>query len=331
MKIINFTHQDLDGVLCALSVQRYYGKENVDIVYCSYNTINKYVMDLLTTDEHEKYGFIYITDISVSPETAEFIENNMKHKVILIDHHINTNTEHLNKYDWVTLQKNDPEDGLVTSACMMVYKHFYNRVVEMATPDEDGYFENEFENSNLLHIIELGRDYDTWQWKDKNNIMAKNLNTLCTMLGFERFLAECRHQVFMFDEYYCSFGIEPHLQLLLDLQAEDVDRCLKTAEKNLYIKEYDDYKIGVYYGSEHVSEICNLLCDNHPELDAIMCINMKTGASIRTNRDDIHVGELAKKIGLPHNINGGGHAKASGVSLTNEFKEKFIDLLLGGN
>lgn len=329
MKIINYTHADLDGVLCSLSLQRYYGNDNVDIVYCGYNTVNEYIMKLLTTDEHEKYDLVYITDISVSIETAIFIEENMKDKVILIDHHTNSNTEHLKKYDWVTLQENDPDDGLKTSACMMVYKYFYNKIVESAIPDKDGYFDNEFENSNLLHIIELGRDYDTWVWKDKDNIMAKNLNTLCTMLGFERFLGECRHQIFMFDEYFCSFGIDPHLQLLLDLQEEDVERCLKSAEKNLYVKTYDDLKIGVYYGSDHVNEVCNLLCENHPELDAIMCINMKTGASIRTNRNDIHVGELSKKIGAPHNINGGGHAKASGISLTNEFKEKFIDLLLG--
>lgn len=333
MKIYNITHSDLDGVLCSLSLIRYYGRQNVEIAYCGYNNVNGTLYNLLKSGEHENYDLIYITDISINENMAKWVENNFKDKVVLIDHHINTTTEHLQQYDWVIRQENDKEDGFKTSACKMVYDYLLRKDESEAPVIDEEYDVKDtfFYNAILEEIVDLGREYDTWLWKERDNLKAKELNAICQILGFDRFLRECLSQVAYYDEFYVgAFEFDDTLRLILDLQNEEIERYVESAEKYMYVKEYDGLKIGVYFGERFTSEICNILCENHPESDAVICINMKTGCSIRTVKDDLHVGELAKKIGEAHGIAGNGHSKASGITMTPEFKEKFVDLLLKG-
>lgn len=323
MKILNATHVDLDGVLCSLSIQKYYGIDNVEIKFCGYHNIDTIVKEGLESGE---YDLVYITDISVSEECAKFIEDNYKDKVVLIDHHVNSVTKLLEKYSWVILKENDDEDGLKTSACKMVYDYFVN--MEYANVNEDE--ELIFDNSVLKDVVLLGRDWDTWLWSTNGNTKARNLNVVCQKLGFDRLLSECHHQIHLCEEYYTSaeFEFNDAIGLIVELYDEELDRYVESCDKNLYIKDFNGVKLGIYYGELFASECANMLCKKHPELDAIMGISMKTGASIRSIGDKLHVGELAKEIGVPHNIKGGGHFNSAGVTLTPEFKETFIDNLL---
>ena len=72
----------------------------------------------------------------------------------------------------------------------------------------------------------------------------------------------------------------------------------------------------------HTSELGNILCERHEELDFIAII--KQGAvSLRTVKDDINLTDIAKQFG------GGGHPKASGFPLGKDKLDKFICELLG--
>ena len=59
----------------------------------------------------------------------------------------------------------------------------------------------------------------------------------------------------------------------------------------------------------------------HPELDFVVIINIDKTISYRTNKNNIDLGEFAKIYG------GGGHPQAAGSPVSDEVKNKIIDML----
>ncbi|MGL5751182.1 MAG: DHHA1 domain-containing protein [Paraclostridium sp.] len=326
MKIFNITHYDLDGLGCNLLLRHHYGNKDVDVAYCGYDNANETLNKLLTTNEHEKYDHIYITDISISEEMANLVESEFSHKVVLIDHHINSSTEHLHKYDWVQLRKNKLDIDEQTSGTYMVWD--YLRKLQ----DDEVYPHNDMYNCVLCDVVSNIDKYDTWLWKTKYNVdKPSKLNTLFNILGYERFIPMIEGQIWQSAEYYycdAEFEIDDNMQLLLDLKDSELQRYIKSSDKNLYRYTINGYYVGIYYGEKYASEVCNALCELNDDLDAVACINMRSGISIRTIKDDVHVGELARYIADIHGISGNGHAKASGVTLTSENKQEFIKYIV---
>jgi nanoRNase/pAp phosphatase (c-di-AMP/oligoRNAs hydrolase) len=73
------------------------------------------------------------------------------------------------------------------------------------------------------------------------------------------------------------------------------------------------------FAEQNISELGNELCKMNPDIDFVIMVEMGTKKiSLRTVRDDIHLGELAKEIG------GGGHPKAAGAQFD---EQKIIDFL----
>ena len=82
-------------------------------------------------------------------------------------------------------------------------------------------------------------------------------------------------------------------------------------------------RYSLIFNERYKSELGNTLSIKNPELDFIIMINLSGGISFRTNKD-IDLSEIAESLG------GGGHKKACGAPIPNEYKEKLINEIFKG-
>ena len=302
-----FCHTDLDGVGCAILAKLAFC-DNVDISYCNYDNIDKEVLAWHFKVEN-MHTPVFITDISVSEETANILNEN-RNDAVLLDHHATALV--LNKFSWCEVHIED-FDGTATCGTKLFFEHlFYSK-----------HF-NSLSNKSLhklVEFVEMVRDYDTWRWKEiDGGIDCKRLNDLYYLYGTEVFInwviSRVKSPAY---KYFPAFD-EGDLALLENKQKE-IDKYIEVKDKQM-IRYHDTfgYICGVVFAERFFSELGNKLAEMHPELHYIAMIDISDGkVSYRGVRDDIDLGgEIA------HSYGGGGHKKAAGST----FDGKSMELLV---
>lgn len=303
-----FTHTDLDGVGCAVLAQLAFGKENIDVLYCNYDDINKTVQDFILSNWNDNIP-IYITDISVNDEVADLL--NQRGNVQLLDHH--PTALGLNKYSWCNVAV-DGSDGIKTSGTMLFY-HWLAL---------NGCFDAELEaNKSLERFADLVRNYDTWRWSTlgKDGVICKQVNDLLYLYDRDRFIQWSISEIH--DEVFPRLYAED--ELVLNLKQKQIDKYIESKDKTMYVTEFCGMKCGFVFAENYFSELGNRLCQIHPEIDFVAMIDMddKT-VSYRTVKENIDLGnDIAKLFG------GGGHPKAAGSQFTDEIKLATIEKIFG--
>lgn len=295
------THSDLDGIGCEILFRYVEGmfNNNIDVVIAEYNDVNEVVENTLNKLENGEYTKLFITDLSISDELAKRIrDNNMNVK--LLDHH--PSAEFLNKYKFANVII---ESGRGKECGTSLLASHYCKYLQHV-------------NIEVVKFIELVRQYDTWEWKDKyNNIDAKKLNDLLYILGREKFvnliLQKLLNNESLFDET---------TNLILELKQNEINNYINTKENDLIIKEILGYKAGVIMCDMYSSELGNVLSEKHPELDFIAIIKQNS-IGLRCIKDNINLTEIAKYFG------GGGHKKASGFTMDKIKLNNFINDIFG--
>lgn len=304
MKVKLFTHNDLDGVSCAILAKIAYG-ENVDIEYCNYDDVNEKVEDFIDSKDVDvlSYDKIFITDISINKELAEEINTIFNH-FVLLDHH--QTAEYLNMYDWckVTVEEN----GEKTSGTRMFYDYLIN---------ENYLFDFSEWNDVIFKFVETVRKYDTWLWKTKyNDITPKKWNDLFHIYGRDLFIEKVLDKITNVD-----FNFSETDELILKLTQDKIDRYIESKQKQIIEKDILGYKAGVIFAEQYHSEVGNVLATNNPHLDFIVLINPSYSVSYRTVKN-INLGnDIAK------HFSGGGHPSAAGSPITDDIKNRIIGLL----
>ena len=74
-KIKIWTHNDLDGISCAILAYLTFGRENVDVEYCSYKDVDEKVEAFWKQIGDSKYDQVYIIDIPTADDNT-FIQIN---------------------------------------------------------------------------------------------------------------------------------------------------------------------------------------------------------------------------------------------------------------
>jgi oligoribonuclease NrnB/cAMP/cGMP phosphodiesterase (DHH superfamily) len=279
----------------------------VDITYCNYDDINEKFKEFAFNNEDENYKNIYITDISVNEEIAELIDTDyeLSEKVILLDHH--PTAEWLNKYEWCNVEVYN-ENGKLSGTTLLFEE-----------------FQNLFHNGNwasvelecIYNFVETVRKYDTWEWATKyNSIEPKQLNDLFYLYGRKRFINMIIDKILNYEDLFSSQD-----KLMLELNQEKIDRYIESKQKQLIEKDILGYKAGVIFAEQYHSEVGNTLATNNPHLDFIVLINPSYSISYRTVKD-INLGEDIAKI-----YGGGGHPKAAGSPISDDIRNKIIELI----
>ncbi|AXI08864.1 oligoribonuclease [Oceanobacillus zhaokaii] len=292
------THNDLDGVGCGILAKIAFGNQ-VKVRYNSISSLNAQVEWFLENDNKET--FLFITDLSVNEENEKRIDEFFiaGGKVQLIDHHKTALS--FNEYKWGrVIVKN--EEGSLTSATSL----FYEYLVEQQLMES---------STAVAEFVELVRQYDTWEWEKNDNQKARQLNALFFLISIDEFeeiminrLINSEH--FYFDEFE---------EKILDMEDDKIERYIRRKRRQLVQTKIGKHFAGIVYAESYHSELGNELGKDYPHLDYIAILNIGgKRIGFRTIHDEVDVSEVAG------HYDGGGHAKASGCSLTDEAYKLFV-------
>jgi uncharacterized protein len=292
------SHNDLDGVGCGILAKLAFG-ENVKVRYNSISGLNREVEWFLENDD--KNTFLFVTDLSVNEKNEqrldEFYQNGGK--LQLIDHH--KTALHYNDYPWGHVVVED-EEGKLTSATSLLYEYLTSHHL--------------IESSDAIgEFVELVRQYDTWEWEKNENQNAQRLNALFFLVSIDEFEEKMITRLQTSDHFH----FDEFEQKILDMEEDKIDRYIRRKRRELVQTELNGLFAGVVYAESYHSELGNELGKEYPHLDYIAILNIGgKRMGFRTIHDHVDVSEVAGQYG------GGGHAKASGCSLTEEAYKNYV-------
>jgi oligoribonuclease NrnB/cAMP/cGMP phosphodiesterase (DHH superfamily) len=323
-KIINVTvihHNDLDGYgvkMIWMYFEKLYPNLTVTYVMEKVRVEKETLMNII---EEDNFDYIVIGDLSLSDECLDnkLIKNNTD-KMVMLDHH--TSAVKFNVYDFAFVAPHNTKSGELTSGSKLMLAAFngllhhknrivqqsFNRIIEYITAYDTFFFNKEKEASNELY----------GDMPDSMNLLSKNSTDNTTFIGMilDEF-DDCHSQY----EFECildnkSCGIFNNSQLaVLELLISQREKEIEIAKKQMQIIDIYPYKVALYYyNGKYASEIGNAICDEFPEIEYSLLIDMnRKTAGLRTVRDKDLVEELSiKKLG------GGGHPQACGFPFNDD-------------
>lgn len=304
MKVFLISHiADPDGIMPVILTDLAFLEYDYHLIEA--NDADKYMEEAIANNTFDEFDKVIMTDVCISEEMAMKIDKMpLKDKLIILDHHYGN--EALNKYDFINVV--DEKDGIKESATSLYYKYLLAN----------------FSNSDLLknsiaYMVSLVRLGDTWEWKKYDIVEARDLGTIFSFYGKERFINHYisflrKNREFYFNEAE-KVLIETDNKRKLDYIEDQKDKIIK--------KEIEGYRVGIVFAELYRSELGNALAEYYKdEIDLIMIININRSLSFRGIKEDINVNEFASFFG------GSGHKLAAGAPLPLNIKDKIIEYIL---
>ena len=212
--IKHFSHTDLDGYSCILLSQLTYGIENVHFDTCTHETINEKISLYLTEKDYLNYEYCYITDIGISDELANTIQNMIESSdsglsashFQLLDHHLSALS--LNTYSWCQVHVQD-EQEVKCSGTSLLFNYLKEKISAPLLL-----------NPLTATYVEKVRRLDTWDWQALDDIEAKQLNDLFFILGNERFMDYWLDRL---NKDHGAFNFDETQKLLLEIRQNEIE------------------------------------------------------------------------------------------------------------
>ncbi len=286
MKRLVISHiADPDGVTPIILSKLVF--EEFDYILSENKDVNDNVKNNL-----DKYDFIYVVDLNISEELADYIEENYKDKIMILDHHLSC--DNMNKYSFIEVNAKGKESG--TS---LYYKYLLNNY-----------------NNNLLNrkstklLVEHVRTMDIYDFSKTSKEEAEKLEMIFKIYGKDKFIDKYYNVIINDLELYSKEDLN-----LVELEKGRIKRYIE--EKEFIEISLDNKRVGVVFAERYISELGNYLINKYDYLYYIVLINMDKKISYRGN-GKVDLSVIAKKFG------GGGHINAAGNCLSSGLKEKVI-------
>lgn len=281
------THDDLDGVTCAILFKAVYGDDG-EYYLENYDTVNERIIRIIT---EAKPDVLFICDISPSRDVAEILNQyDIKLRslgdgfVQLLDHH--KTAQWLSCYSWAEISVDRCGAHLLFDFIRW----------NMADIGNDVNFIWQYED-----LVYHANDYDLWLHESPHSTV---LNQLLTALGPERFIKR--------------FLSNPSVELtevekfIVEIEQEKAEKYIAEAVKNA--RFYQDNYLAVTIADKYVSQIGDKLSN----VASIAVIVNPYQGKVSLRSKNIDVAEIARRLG------GGGHPKAAGFSLPQSFFDESI-------
>ena len=328
LRSILFTHDDLDGAGCRiiyeLAHRDFIKGTDYLVINASNNNIDDLVNETIIRNDVDKYTIICFADIVASREVLEKIKNNFI-EIHIWDHHRSNFF-----VEWVIpsvriIPENDM--GVMQSGTSLIYQYFAELSVMHPYNKHAKPFigSNKYESFISL-LVDTIRSYDTYEWKETNNLDAKKLEILFRLLGMDRFCKLYLERLINFDD---------NLELINANDLKFVDYKLESEQKNINNISIDDIEVVNIRGLKvafalkslgvNISELSYQFLNKYPEFDAFIDFSLWNNGTFqfRTVKDDI---DLSSIIAIP--VGGGGHAKAAGAPLSNNVRNEILNILV---
>lgn len=297
-QILIISDSDLDGVGAVVVAKKVF--PSIKYIFPERDMLNSSVEEAISSGE---YGCIFMTDCAVSNEhTEHMIEEYVAegNKFILLDHH--KSALNLNKYKWshVKVETN----GFKHCGTELIYSFLKDLGLNLDELDE---------------FVELVRSYDTWDWANTNNPIPERLNTLYWNYGDKDIFIQT-----MIDRVSSNAVLINDKDNAIIDTIKRIDEKYIEARKTMFVsKFYGEYKVAVLFTDRCVSQLGNIICKENKDIDFCCLVDLnRCKVSMRCVKDTVDVEEIARKF------NGGGHSKAAGFVLTQDIKNKIMDLIL---
>lgn len=293
MKDLLITHVDLDGISPVILL-KLTGRE-FDYKTIEINEVDETFNELFELDLKNIYENIYITDLTLTENVYNKINELGLKNVKVFDHH----ETHLfaNTYPFVNVSIDI--DGRQTCGTELFYL-FLNKTYK-------------FKN-NVKEYVDYVRELDTYNFTSE---LPKKLDLLKNTYGNTDFIKSIFKRLSKEKEHFELTAFEKRF---LKLKSDEVQRYMQKKEDKMFVYKIQDKECGIVFAETNKSELGNYLSNRHPELDLIILIDASSRISYRTSRDDVKVNDFASIYG------GGGHAKASGSSFDDNFRDQIIKL-----
>lgn len=170
--VIIYTHDDLDGIGCAILGEMAFS--NIKVNCCSNSNIDRIVKNDLENDVLDNADFIYITDICPTQEVLDILPTNISSKTLVLDHH-STRKSLGDIYSYVKIITE--QFGRKSCGTSLFYQYL----------TENNLLERKECTSEFCELV---RQYDTWEWTVNNNMLPNDLNILWLLKGNNNFSNE---------------------------------------------------------------------------------------------------------------------------------------------
>jgi oligoribonuclease NrnB/cAMP/cGMP phosphodiesterase (DHH superfamily) len=287
-----FTHDDLDGVGCAVIFKAKFGLD-ANATYCNYTTFNTKIANYLAfMNSHKRTGLLMITDASITPETAALVDEYIAlgGQAVLLDHHTNGAEWQGQPYlEWITTKPWAHVDKL-RCGTQLAYDYL------LPSP-------------TYAPFAALVQNYDVSGWIPKPNgdrstpsPQAKELNQLRYLIGKETFAAR--------------FAADPGVEfregerLVLDLDHRTLDNYRKEVEASAIVLEPNalGQRFAVAFCDRYTTDVAHMLMDDL-KLDGVVLLDIYHRKISFRSHEGVDVGSVAQVLG------GGGHTQAAGITM----------------
>lgn len=281
---------DVDGLSSVVLANAHF--DNIDYCLVEFSELETIIKKLINEKLYLQYDEIFITDVSFRPSTLELVDSceELKNRIKHFDHHA-TEIDNSKKYSFVNevIEK----DGKSVCGTTLFYDYIKS----------DFKYKSEY----LDKYLEAVRSYDT-MGPACGNEYGNNLTTLFGLIGIDNFINKFTQGIKNKQD-----PLNEEDMALINQELQERKDYVELCDKNLIRIELDNYNVGVSISEQYRSVVGNELSQKYKdELDYILIINfMRNQFSFRTVKDDVNVGNLAKK----YSKEGGGHPKAAGMPI----------------
>lgn len=258
-KRILFTHNDLDGVGCAVIYNKCF--PNVQTYFTDPMLINQDIADILSKEPAETP--VMISDLSVNEAVAQFLDE--RGNVELIDHHFTA--ERLTVYPWCLV---DP------TKCATLLMHDV-----MST---------RFTLTDYMLFADLVDDYDRWGDGKGPVDQARDMSRLCFLMGQEEFLKR------MIANSSTKFSEAEQFLVRVDKEAE-LKYIEESLPRVIGLVDPQGDSYGLLAAERYTSALGSEILHRIPNIEYIILLNYHDDRVQLRSRGKVDVGLIAQKCG----------------------------------
>lgn len=324
MKVLMFTHADLDGYGCKLVMDitmHLLDCDDYKVIICQNHDVDVKVSENIPGPGVGPDTTVIFSDIGPGLETISLlmlmVHDGLIADVRMYDHH--ESNLFLKDYigEGATIYSNDTDTGKLECGTSILYmataKFLVAKNIDTTKIDEKLY----------AQVVDHIRLWDTYTWKSENAYAAKQLNTMFSMIGGENLVRKYYDRIWtggspMFTRTELEF-----IDGKLDYQNSIINGL---SPLDFITTEIDNYRVALLMKAVavNISDVSDSFLSRFPEYDAVMGFNTFGNWQIqmRSNKDNINLSDLAIKLG------GGGHPKAAGTSIPKSLRDLVTEAVI---